>query len=676
MSETPPPGFTTTLRAAVNGGALGGLVLGLADGVVSVVDVGMPGSALETAGCFAAAALLYGLFHAALQLAGAPLVHAFVKRRSGGVRYRVAFGLALGVGLFFELYWWTRPLLFYGKPAASPERLAVAAGALVVGLLVGWQLARFWTKLPRGFHLGTRVAIPLLWLGGVLALVADATEPDAPGRINERNRDRPNVLLFVVDALRQDTIGAYGHPVVTTPAIDELAREGVLFERANVQAPFTWTSFGSWLTGKYPRRHGLVKMAPGVRMRRNVTLAWHLKEAGFADGSGALQPEDYACAAFLTGTMTNGSGLIRGFDYYSEAMEGHGLTRVSSAWSTFRSGLLLFVLKTKLTSKVDYSGAAQVAKDWFEENADRRFCALVHLYSTHTPYDPDDRFRHYCDPAYDGPIDAFYAEHRYAIEQKKYPATPEDEARFPADKEQIKHLYYGGVSQADAAIGEIVELLRRKGVLDDTIVIVTSDHGEDLGEGERWEHNHMYQTNLYVPWIMRWPEGLPKDTRVDAIVDSIDLVPTLCDLIGIEVPHDPSDEGGRGVVDGVSLLPLVRGEVGSVREYTFAENGRFVSIHDGAWKLVVAHEVLPADGWARMLAGEEGFPRPRLFDLAADPAEEANLFGERPDELARLVAELRAYSERMPIPLSDVVRSDRDLENQMNDLGYAGDEFE
>ena len=100
-----------------------------------------------------------------------------------------------------------------------------------------------------------------------------AFERSGRGEIGDRNRDLPNVLLVIVDALRQDTLGVYGHERVLTPTIDSIAHDGVTFENAFVQAPFTWTSFGSFLTGKYPRRHGLVKMDPPELGNGLFTLA-------------------------------------------------------------------------------------------------------------------------------------------------------------------------------------------------------------------------------------------------------------------------------------------------------------------------------------------------------------------------------------------------------------------
>jgi choline-sulfatase len=287
----------------------------------------------------------------------------------------------------------------------------------------------------------------------------------------------------------------------------------------------------------------------------------------------------------------------------------------------------------------------------------------VHLYSTHTPYDPPAEFKAlYEDPGYGGPIRAFWADHRIAIEQGKYVPTS-------ADVDEIRNLYYAGVSQADRMIGDLVDELERGGLREDTLVIVTSDHGESLGEQGLWEHVHMAQTNLRVPLVMSWARGLPRGKRVGAMTDEIDVLPTVCDLLGLELPHD---EGERGKIDGTSLLPLVRGEADAVREFSFAENGTHLSIQDARLKLIVPRAMLDEEGWAAGLAGRGD--KPRLYDLVLDPAEEHDVAAGRPGDADRLAKALRAWSASLPIPLHDTLPSDRNRENQkllFRRLGYT-----
>jgi len=668
-------GFLVTLRAVFHAAVLAGFALGTLDGIVIALGPGLPGSFLAGLGCITAGIASYVLAWVLLMLALSPIVHIGFKHTPLGVRARHAFGMALAAGVFVELYWWTRPFVFYGMPFTSPERLFSAVVMVVASYAIGVLLARAFAGRSKGFRFAFEGVAFATLLIGALYHVAAPSGPGERGALNERNQDLPNVLLVVVDALRADVLGAYGNSEVSSPVIDDLAKKGVVFENAQAQAPFTWTSFGSILTGKYPRRHGLMKMKPGVRMAANETLAWHLKQAVFSGEAAGkqLQPDDFASGTFMTGTLSQGSGLMRGFDVYFEALVGHELVDSEEPWSVYRSDLLLFKFKNKLTQAFDSSLVVSTARDWLREHEGRRFMAMVHLYSTHTPYDPEPRFRDmYVDPAYDGPIDRFDAYHRIAIEKGDFVPTP-------ADVEQIKNLYYGGVTQADDAIGQVLAELDRAGSLDNTLVIITADHGESLGDdvlnGEvLWEHNWMYETNLEVPLIMTWPTGLPAGQRVEAIVETIDIVPTICDLMGLETPRDENDLV-RGIVDGHSLAPLARGEEFSGDRwdgYAFAENGQYISIRNTEWKLVVQREGLGEAEWAASLApGASALDRPRLFRLSNDPNEDQDLIDSHEDEALLLLAQLRIWSESMPVPISDVVKSARDLEHEEN-LGALG----
>jgi arylsulfatase A-like enzyme len=671
-------GWGTSLRAGLNAGLAIGAIQGLADGAVALARTDVEGWRVRL-GCLGGSVLSYSAVWVPALLILATLSHAWLRGRGLGQRFRWLAVLGLAAALFFEIYWWTRPYVYWGRPAHDPRRLAAAVGQALLALVVAWVLARALRAVPRGARLVLVAGVPLIWLTGFLFLPAARGTAQDRGRINERNRDLPNVLLFVVDALRADVLSCYGHPRVETPAMDRLAARGVLFEQAWTQAPFTWTSFGSLLTGKYPRRHGLVRMEPGWRMLPNITLPWHLKSARRLAGAGgagqALRDEDWAGAAFLTGTLSHGSGLIRGFDQYYEAMVGHGLVVADSPWSVFRSELLLDLVREKLRQRFDQHPAASVARRWLAENArERRFVAMAHYYSTHTPYDPPQEFRRrHCDPDYAGPIHSFYADARIAIETGRYAPTP-------ADVAQIQNLYYAGVEHADQMIGEVVDELERAGVLDDTLIIVTSDHGEELGDHGLWEHNHMYETNLRVPLIVSWPRGLPQGVRVGALVELVDVVPSVCALLGLEPPYEPGrmDEQGRdrGAIDGLDFGPLARGQVAAIREHAFSENGLSLAVRDRRFKLVVPAAAVSQSGWADWNAGrlgpEQGLVM--LFDLQEDPQERRECSAAHPEVVERLLAVLREWDARMPVPRAAIRRSGRDLEAERRNferLGYT-----
>lgn len=682
--ESAPSGLLGTLRAGVGAGLRVGIVVGLVDaaGVAAGFDseffalelqlrgaesafpsVGRALAGLgENLGNIAATASIYGVVSVLLGLFAGFAAHPLLRRQSAPVRARSLFGAALGLWLALALWWWTRPVVFAGFSALHPLRLLALTGILVGGQLVGFVIARSSARLPSGLRRAAPVGALVCIVFGGWHLMTDAPGKPNLGQPTERTEDMPNVLLFVVDALRADVIQRSD---VHTPVLDGLARRGVLFENAMVQAPFTWTSFGSLLTGKYPRRHGLVKMEAGVRMRPNVTFPYYLDGAQRRDGI-KLQEEDYVSAAFMTGTLSHGSGLLRGFDVYCEALVGHGLVDVHSSWSRFKSQLLPWLFQSKLQQRVDRELVASTAIDWFATGPTQRFMSMVHFYSTHTPYDPIEPYRsRYVDPAYDGPFQSFDASQRIAIEDGLFDPTP-------ADLRQIKDLYHGGVTMADAMIGRVLDELKRQGRLDNTIVIVTSDHGEELGEHGLWEHNFMYQTNLRIPLIIAWPDGgLSEGQRVSALVESVDVFPTLCDLMQIELPVDHGDP--REAIDGVSLVPLMRNEVQAVKRYSYAENGRYVSIQDLEHKLIVRWELHEDGAWENMLA-DPLIERPRYFDLTADPGEFQNLFDERIEPATELFKALRAWNATMPIAQHELVESARDQrnENLMRGLGYSG----
>jgi arylsulfatase len=711
-SPQAPGGYRTTLRAATHAALLAGFTLGIVDAIVITSTSGIWSFTWSSTwaalcstmfglggwlGCVAAGVAVYILVWTGLMLCASPILHLGFRHTPLGVRARHAFAMAAGMAIFLELYWWTRPYVFYGRPAMAPERLFAVFIMVVASWAMGTLVARAFASRKKAFRFVYEMTAWILLVIGLGFLMFGPTGPGTRGEVSSRTQEMPNVLLVVVDALRADVIGAYGNERVQTPVMDSLAKNGVIFENAQVQAPYTWTSFGSILTGKYPRRHGLMKMKPGVVMAANVTLAWHLKNALLQSGiqSGTetrLAPDDYATGTFMTGTLSQGSGLMRGFDVYFEALAGHELVDNEHAWSVYRSDLLYSLFKNKITQRFDSGLVVTTARDWLREHEGRRFLSMVHLYSTHTPYDPDKRFRDmYVDPAYDGPVSSFYAEHREAMEAWDKGETDQNGNRVgygvtEADKQQIRDLYYGGVTQADAAIGEVLNELRATGALDNTLVIITSDHGEELGDHGVWEHNWMYETNLRVPLIMSWEKGLEKDVRVDALVESIDIVPTVCDLLGVELPVDTSDVK-RGKVDGRSLMPLVRATVAKDAEVTntwsrfsFAENGRFLSIRDTDWKLIVRREGLAREDFLLDSTGGEGAgEQPRLFHLAEDPDEHNDLWAtpelqeEHGAECDRLLAELTTWATSMPIPISFVVKSARDFEDAavMAGLGYT-----
>ncbi len=657
-----PAGLSATLSAGLSSGALCGALFGTLDALLAALLGTAHLGFFSFLGCLAASVLHYGLFFMLALAALGLLAHPLLRTRARDLTRRYLYLVGVGVALaaFAEIFWWTRPYVFYGHPVFSIERLLSTGGIVLLAAFAGWLGTRVALRLSVGASRAIALYLGVCVCCGALYLWSEGRAGTQRGAKNERNADQPNVLLVVVDALRRDTLGCYGDTRVKTPNLDRLAAEGVVFENHLTQVPFTWPSFGSLLTGKYPRRHGLILMAPGLRLPYdNLTLARELKSGVRRDGR-AMQDEDWTTASFHTGTLSNRSGLLHGFDQYFEAMAGHELVSLDSTWSVFRSDLLLFLFKNKLTQRFDNAIVASSAREWLAQHARQRFMTMVHLYSTHTPYDPPAWARAlYCDPGYPGPIRAFYAEYRELLEQGKY--TPS-----AADLQRVRDLYYGGVSHADQMIGALLDELRAQCVLDDTLVIVTADHGESLGEqrgtARLWEHDHMVQTNLRIPLLMRYPKAFAAGTRVAARSDEIDVFPTVVELALLQPPPEP---GANEKIDGRSLLPLVRGELQSLRPVSFAESSYAAAAQDERWKLIVD---------VQQLKGAQGTYKTCLYDLRADPAEEHNLAAEHPEEVARLLEALRAWAKDLPQREMEHSARDLDQERLFEHFGYTGRE--
>ena len=590
---------------------------------------------------YAAVGAVVGLFS---MLVLAPLLGLVFRRQdaewAGFVAPRFAMWTAI---LFCNLYWWSRFVIDFARSERfySPKRLLLAAAfALIAMAAAAWIVRRLRDSHER-LSTARTVSVAAVVLLGAMSLLAEratlAEQPDKEDAIGKYN-----VVLFVVDALRASQLHCYGYERETTPRIDELAAEGVLFERAIVQAPYTWTSFGTLFTGKYPRHHGLMKMDPTIKFnpQANATIQTILDETGYRTG------------AFLTGMLSNASGLIDGFETYFESMVGRDPVRRSSVWSFYRSELVLRAVYNKVRQAVSPTLVADEAADWIRENKDSRFLSVVHLYPTHTPYDPPDEYDIFS-PDYTGPLDKFTHEHSVLLATGQWDLSEEDHQR-------IIDLYDGGLLFADAMIGGIVDVLEEEGILDETIVVITSDHGEELGEHDKWEHNWMYNTNQLVPLIFRMPDGLGAGTRVDVPVEYTDIVPTLLDLV--DMPHD-RDWDGDGVdgFDGETLRPWFEGQRPKEDDFGICENHYYLSVQNKDWKLVKSKEYVPGD-------------LPRLYHLATDPWEMKNVYDTSPPELDELIDKWDEYNAIQPRKQETMPVDPINME-LLAELGYADSGF-
>ncbi|HJS74690.1 MAG TPA: sulfatase [Vicinamibacteria bacterium] len=301
----------------------------------------------------------------------------------------------------------------------------------------------------------------------------------------------PNILLFLVDTLRADALGAYGNEIVETPAIDRFAREGTLFERAF--APTSWTrpSVTSILTGLHPSVHGVERRGSALPSSVAV-LPEILREHGYRTGFLATNPN---VGSFF--------GYARGFDDFIELYERREQGVVELGEFVVRSDRVI-----------------DRAKDWMEES-ERPFFLVVFVIDPHSPYDPP--------PDFD----------RYAVQ------SLDDSRHGPRDPRP--GLYYGEVAFVDECFGRLMAYLEDRGITEETISIFASDHGEEFFDHGKIGHGkNLYDESLHVPLLVRWPGKIASGRRVGTPVELMDLMSTILELTGLPAPPI---QDGRSLFD-------------------------------------------------------------------------------------------------------------------------------
>jgi arylsulfatase A-like enzyme len=435
---------------------------------------------------------------------------------------------------------------------------------------------------------------------------------------------RPSVLLVVVDSLRGDRLHHAGDPRALTPRLDRLAAEGARFTRAYAPAPWTTPSVMSIFTGLTPASHHVDhndrSLSPAVE-----TLAQRLQEAGYA--TGAVMPALTLAAHF---------GFARGFDRFIYETQGH--SRVSGPWSVAS------------------------AQAFMRESRDGPFFLYVHLWDVHYNYNPPVpyslRFQAGRPPG-EGETDDVTALMLHEGERGPLPADRVD---------WLEGQYAGEVLFTDDQVGRLLDELERLGIAGDTIVVVTSDHGEAFQEHGVLGHTvHLYEEMEHVPLLLRWPGRIGRGKMVHEVMGLVDLAPTLLDLAGVSYE--------QGEFEGVSWAASLRpDDAEGVREQPAAERaGRspvlVATSRRALWR------GLRGDDMAYLFDLNSG--REELYDLSTDPGQRENLAGLRPDETRRwrlaLCERLRTPAPGGEVPIETLpVAIKEELDAGLRSLGYVG----
>jgi len=340
----------------------------------------------------------------------------------------------------------------------------------------------------------------------------------------------PDVILITLDAARADRFSYAGHPRLTTPFIDGLAQESLVFSDAYALVPYTLASVPTMITGLSFIDHGVVGHED-VLSQDAVTLAEIFSQSGYHTACFSATPNN-----------SRAKGFDQGYEVFREVWT-EGVGRKENRRARFM---------------------AKTVVEWLDTIKDdqRPLHLQVHMVPPHAPYDPSPRFDLFSDPTYDGPCDGFHKT-LAAIDGGSLEAAPEC-------IEHLLNLYDGNLRAADHAVERIVKALRKRPRWRNTVVLVTSDHGEAFWEHGQLGHNStVYSEMLHVPFVLRMPEGFD-DSGVDTgrLATLADIVPTMLGAAGLPVPQfqdsvnlleTDTDTGGRFFVSRTATAPQVNG---------------------------------------------------------------------------------------------------------------------
>jgi len=417
------------------------------------------------------------------------------------------------------------------------------------------------------------------------------------------------VLVLLVDCLRFDHVGLDGAELPLTPAIDTIGPESLVFKDAYVQASWTRPSVPSILTGLYPSEHGLgdfVMTGEHVEGRalsaKVTTLAEGMKAAGYRTALIGYQAQ-----------LSPKFGLNQGFDFYNN----------------------------------NTMGAPRIDKrflEWVDAEPGKPFFAYLHYLDLHWPYCPPSETYGKFGPT-EGVINICDNWRKLRNDIHSGAVTFSD-----ADKRALAARYAEEVLALDAQIGHLFDELRRRGLWDDTLVVLTADHGEELMERGGIEHGHtMHEELLHVPYVWKLPAsfGHRRGRSYGGLLETRSLLPTLFELVGQPRPAE---------VTAPSLLPWIWGPVPTTppAEFVASEANGMLSIRTDRWHYIFT----PAT------------KKLELYDLQSDPHELRDVSGSQPEALDQMQSLMRRWRSGLHPVGADAMTLDKETEEGLRALGY------
>jgi len=451
-----------------------------------------------------------------------------------------------------------------GFPLASIQGLATTilvppvTGTLIVLLFLS-TLATIFGRLHKW---GKPILVILVIVGAVTCFCVQKFQ-----KLPELVKDstRPNILILAADSIRPNRLGLYTHSKQTSPNIEKLAKDGFYFSNAYCTLARTFPSWASILSGQDPQTHGIRSMFPDPKdTNLEGSIAWALKENGyrtavFADYAGDIFPRMQAGFDFVNAPDFDFTTLI---DTNSLKLHFLLLPYLDNRWAR-----KVFPIINAFEDNCDPAYLSDNVISYIDSAQDKPFFAVAFYSPTHFPF--SSRYPYYkkfVSRKYNG---------RYKY-RKPVELTVKDIS--DEDVEHIRGLFDGGIFAFDVEVGRIVKALKDRNALDNTIIIVTSDHGEnlyekldDIGHGDHFRGNN----TLLVPMVFHWPKQIAgpigkrtKSGVINSLVSHVDIVPTLYSALGITPKHR---------VDGLDLTKLITGQTHKARDMIFAESGLWLT---------------------------------------------------------------------------------------------------
>ena len=468
----------------------------------------------------------------------------------------------------------------------------------------------------------------------------------------------PNILILVMDTARAQSLSCYGYQRATSPNLDRLAADSVLYEQAIAPGCWSLPSQMSLLTGLFPSKHGAHELHLSYP-HHYPTLPEVLRERGYT--TLGISPNSW---------MSDEFGTTHGFDTYLKMWQYWPTLPAttearSRPWIRFAHRLNRFYTRYAFPKRNRARHVNQALYNLLD-NAQEPFFGYVIYWDTHLPY-----YAHGAHGTRWLPT-GVDLEHALRVDRDHLAYHTDQLSMTEADFEILRACYDGALASIDEEIGYLVDRLLKRGILDRTLLIVTSDHGENIGDHRLMSHAYsLHDTLIHVPLIIRYPTGFPKGERVTSHVQLTDVFPTILDVLQVEVPEV------RAELQGVSLLGE---QLEAADRLAYAE-------------MLAPHPSIQALN--RRAGLPEDTPQPRhdrslrcirtldskliwssdghhaLYDLRQDPSETTNLYPAQPEAAATLEKHLMSWQSPAGLPLSTSEQHmDADVRQRLRDLGY------